>query len=89
MWSLASDNYVVAVLSQILAPIFGANFSDYSTVVTMWSPYGCYLNDLIFGLLWLHSGRNVVTNFRPLFMVTIFLFFCTKVFDFWEKQIFV
>ena len=37
----------------------------------MWSPRGCNFNDLIFGLLWLHSGHNVVTNFKPLFMVTI------------------
>ena len=31
-------------------------------VVVIWSPYSCYLDDVIFGLLWLHSSRNVVTK---------------------------
>ena len=70
---------MVVVLSQILAPIVGANFSNHSSVViycghnvvTMQSPRGCNFNDLIFGLLWLHSSHNVITNFKPLFVVTI------------------
>ena len=74
--------------------IVGANFSNHSTVVTdydhnvvtMWSPRGCNFNDLMFGLLRLYSGRNVVTNFRPLFVVTI----CSLKFDIYayerEKQ---
>ena len=73
-----------AILSQIPASIVGANFFDHSTMVTMLPPCGCYLNNLMFDLLWLHSSHNVVTKFRPLFMVTIcgyylIVFFCSYI----------
>ena len=80
MWLLTSDHIIDAILSQILASIVGANFFDHSTMVTMLSPSGCYLNNLMFGLLWLHSSHNVVTKFRPLFMVTICGYYLTVFF---------